>query len=333
MKPGAALAAFGLGAAVLAPGQPPLVAEAQQAGKVYRVGYLGTFPPTGGTIHVEEAFLGGLRERGWMEGRNIVIERRFSEGKSERFAEFAAEFVRSKVALILATGTPATRAARQATDTIPIVTVLGGDPVGSGLVASLAHPGGNVTGVSSQSVDLTAKQLDLLRAVVPTASRIAVMWNPQNQAHLVAMREVETAARSLQIRIQALEVRTVADLEPRFVAITREQPAALWVLDDTVTAAQRQQIADFAMRHRLPSMYLWRFYLEAGGLMSYGPSLPDLFRRASFYVDRILKGARPGDLPVEQPTKFVLIINRKTATTLGVTIPEALLLQADEVMD
>jgi putative ABC transport system substrate-binding protein len=307
--------------------------DEQQARATYRIGYLGTFRPTPKTQPVADAFVQGLRERGWIEGENVVVERRFPEGNSDRLARFAAELVQMKPHVIVAPGTLQVRAVRELTSTIPIVTVLIGDPVGAGFAASLARPAGNVTGMSSQASELTGKSLDLLRAVVPAAARIAVMWNPSNPSHQVPIREVQAAVGSHALSLLSLEVRTGEDLEPAFTAITRERASAVQVFDDPVTATHRQKIVEFANRHRLPAIYLWRYYIEAGGLMAYGPNLPDLFRRAGGYVDKILRGARPGDLPIEQPTKFELIVNQRTARAIGVTIPQDILLRADEIIE
>jgi putative ABC transport system substrate-binding protein len=310
----------------------PLAVEAQRVGKVYRIGYLAVTAPTPATLPLWEAFLEGLREGGYVEGQNVLIERRFSEGKPERFPDFASEVVRRQVDAIVVTSTPAAKAAQQATGTIPIVMVNIGDPVGSGLVASLAHPGGNITGLSSQA-DYGGKQLQLLHEIVPGASRVAVIWDPSNPAHLPILKDVEASGQALRIAVRAHPVRTQDELESAFAAIERERAPAFLPFDGQVPTVNRRRLVEFAARNRLPAIYAGRPYADAGGLMSYGPNLPDLFRRAATYVDKILKGARPADLPVEQPTKFELVINPKTAKALGLTIPPSLLLRADQVIE
>jgi putative ABC transport system substrate-binding protein len=319
----------GTGAVLLA---APLAAEAQQAGKVWRIGILGT-ASTPEDLTLRKAFLQGLRERGYVEGQNLVIERRYSEGSAEQFADFAVELVRLKVDVIVAPGTQAAKAAKQASDTIPIVMVTVGDPVGTGLVASLARPGGNVTGASAQTAELGAKQLELLHEIAPSASRIAVMWDPSNQTHLAKLKFVETAGRALKIEVQAYPVRTPGDLELALGTITRERAMGLLPFDGQVTWVHRRRLVEFSARNRLPTIYSWRGYVNEGGLMCYGPSYADLFRQAAVYVDKILKGAKPADLPVTQPTKFDFAINLKTAKALGLTIPPSLLQRADQVIE
>ena len=319
----------GTGAVLLA---APLAAWAQQAGKVYRIGYLGISPPSGTAAPLWDAFLQGLRDHGYVEGQNLVIERRWSEGKAERFPDLAAELVRLNVELIVAPSTPNALAAKQATSTIPIVTVLVGDPVATGLISSLARPGGNVTGLTAQATDWSAKRLQLIKEAVPSATRVGILWNPTNPAHPPAFKQVERAAATLQVQIQSLEVRTAGDLDVAFSTVTRDRPAALMVSDDQVTFVNRRRIVDFAMGARLPAIYWARSYVDEGGLMAYSANLGDLFRRSAAYIDKILKGAKPADLPVEQPTKFELVINLKTAKALGLTIPPSLLGRADEVI-
>jgi putative tryptophan/tyrosine transport system substrate-binding protein len=310
----------------------PLAAEAQRVGKVYRIGYLAVTAPVPATLPIWEAFQEGLRERGYVEGQNLVIERRYSEGKAERFPDLASEFVRLQVDVIVATTTPAAKAAKQATGTIPIVMVNVGDPVGSGLIASLARPGGNVTGLSSQS-EYGGKLLQLLHEVAPGASRIAVLWDPSIPPHLPALKDVEASGQALRIEVRPYPVRTSDELEIALAAIERERATAFLPFDGQVTSVNRRRLVEFAARNRLPAIYGGRPYADVGGLMSYGPNLPDLFRRASTYVDKILKGAKPGDLPVEQPTKFELVINLKTAKALGLTIPPSLLARADQMIE
>ena len=311
----------------------PVAADAQQPAKVYRIGILATVPPTTPEFAlIWEALTEGLRGLGYVEGQNTIIERRFSEGKFERFPDLAAELVRLKVDVIVAAGTPAPEAARRATTAIPIVMTNHGDPVGTGLVASLARPGGNVTGLSLLFPELVGKQLELLKEAVPKVSRVAVLWNPTNKTHPLSLREAEVAARSLGIQLQFLEVRAPDEFESAFVAITKERASALLVLPDPVLVGHRTRIAELSAKSRLPAMAGLREHARAGSLMSYGPDLRDNFRRAATFVDKILKGAKPADLPVEQPTKFELVINLKTAKALGLTIPDSVFIRADEVI-
>jgi putative ABC transport system substrate-binding protein len=307
----------------------PLAAAAQPPGQVYRIGFLSTNPPP---ARVWDALLEGLRERGYIEGRNLIFERRFSEGHAERFPEFAAELVRLKVDLIIVPTTPAALAAKHATQTIPIVMPAAIDPVGAGLVASLARPGSNITGLSAVGPELSGKRLELLQEVVPGMTRVAVLWNGANPANAVVWQETQAAARALGLQLHSQDVRGAQDLEGAFARTAQARPEALLVLGDSLLYMSEQPIAEFATQHHLPSMWSRRDSVMAGGLMSYGSSLPDRFRRAAYYVDRILKGAKPADLPVEQPTKFELVINLKTAQTLGLTIPPSMLFQADEVI-
>jgi putative tryptophan/tyrosine transport system substrate-binding protein len=306
----------------------PLVA-APPPGRVYRIGYLGTTPPP---PHLWEPLLDGLRERGYREGGNVVFERRFSEGHAERFPAFAAELVQLKVDLILVITTPAALAAKHATQTIPIVMPTMIDPVGAGLVASLARPGGNVTGLSESSPDLVGKRLELLKDVVPGLSQVVVLWNPANPANASVWQETQAAARALGLRLHAQDVRGPQDVEGAFAYTVEAHPDALLVLGDALLGMHRHQIAAFATQHRLPTMYGRRDYVEAGGLMSYGADFRDHFRRTATFVDKILQGAKPADLPVEQPMQFELVINLKTAQALGLTIPPTLLFQATEVI-
>jgi putative tryptophan/tyrosine transport system substrate-binding protein len=310
----------------------PLAAEAQRVGKVYRIGVLGTTAPTPATLPLWEAFQEGLRDGGYVEGQNLFIERRYSEGWAERFTDFASELVRLQVGVIVVTSTPAAKAAKQATGTIPIVMVYVGDPVGSGLVASLAHPGGNVTGLSSQA-EQAGKQLQLLHEIAPDASRVAVIWDPSNPPHQRSFKDVEASGQALRIEVRSHPVRTPDELEIALAAIERERATAFLPFDSQVALMNRRRLVEFAARNRLPAVYGIRAYANEGGLMSYGPSLADLFRRASTYVVKILNGVKPGDLPVEQPTKFELIINLKTAKVLGLTIPPSLLARADQVIE
>ena len=311
----------------------PLAAEAQPAGKVPRVACLTPWSDSDpGRQRGLEAFRQGLRDLGYVEGQNIAIESRSAEGKDDRLPAHAADLVRSKVDVIVATSGAATKAAQQATRTIPIVMSLVNDPVGSGLVASLARPGGNVTGLTIMAPDLMAKRLELLKEVVPKLSRVALLQNPDNPASAAQLREAEAAARALGVQPQTLEARNPQEIEGAFAAMIRERAGALLILSDAIFFTQRRQIAELAAKGRLPSIIGTRDYPDAGGLMAYGPNFLDLERRAATFVDRILKGAKPGDLPVEQPTKFELVINLKTAKTLGLTIPQTLLQRADQVI-
>jgi putative ABC transport system substrate-binding protein len=310
----------------------PRIADAQQAAKVYRVGYL-----TAGSVtanpRVLEAFRQGLRELGWVEGQNLVIEYRSAEGRFDRLPELAAELVRLKVDVIVAAPTPGALAAKKATATVPIVGVSLTEPVGVGLIASLARPGGNVTGVAySVGTDIFGKDLALLKEVVPKVRRVAVLSNPDGPVQPLTISNVKAAARSLGLELQLVEARGPGDFDRAFAAMAKERVGALFVVTDPVFIPHRARLVSLAAKSRLPSIFTQRADVEAGGLLSYGPSFADMYRRAAAYVDKILKGARPADLPVEQPTKFELVINLKTAKTLGLTIPPSLLQRADEVI-
>jgi putative tryptophan/tyrosine transport system substrate-binding protein len=309
----------------------PVAARAQQAGKLPTIGYLGQ-----STLAVESrlvaALVQGLRELGWTEGRTVAIEYRWGEGRIERAAEIATEFVRLKVDVIVTAGTPQVIAARQATSLIPIVFASAGDPVGSGLVTSLARPGGNVTGLSTQAVDLAGKRLEFLREVIPGPGRLAVMGNVDNPTIVLEMSELKTAAHTLGFEIVALEIHKTEDIVPAFESL-KGRADALYVVFDALVSANWNRINTLALGARLPTMSANPAHVEVGAIMSYAPNGPALFRRAADYVDKILRGARPGDLPVEQPTKFDLIINLVTAKALGLTIPPALLARADEVIE
>jgi len=319
--------------ALLALGAAPLAAEAQQAAKIARIGYLATNPAT--SPHPREAFLQGLRDLGYVEGRNLVIEYRHAEGKVEQLPALAAELVALKVDVIVASGTLAALAAKQATSTLPIVFNPAGDPVGSGLVTSLARPGGNVTGLSAFAPELIGKRLELLKQAVPGVSRVAVLWQPGafgERAEMDTLKRAEVAARDLGVPLQFVEARGPADFDRAFSDMTRARAGALTVLASNMFNSERRRLVDLAAKNRLPALYSARELVDAGGLMSYGANLADLNRRAATYVDRILKGTKPADLPVEQPTKFELIINLKTAKALGLTIPQSVLGRADEVI-
>jgi len=312
----------------------PLAAGAQRAGKVYRVGYMSVVSRQS-AAPLMSIFLRALRDLGWIEGQNLLVEWRWADGKVERLSGFAAELAKLNVDLIVAPQSDSTLAAKRATRTIPIVHVVAGDPVADGLVTSVARPGGNVTGLTATpSPEIVGKGLQLLKEATG-ASRVAVLWNPARNYPAVglALREVNTAARVLGVQLQVLEARGPEQFEPAFAAMVRGQAAALLTLTDSMFWLHRRRLAELEAKHRLPTMHDLREFVEAGSLMSYGPDLADLFRRAATYVDKILKGAKPADLPVEEPTKFDFVINLKTAKALGVTIPQSLLLRADQVID
>ena len=310
----------------------PLAAEAQQAQKVWHIGYLGqTSQPE--VQYLLDALRLGLRQRGLIENRDFVVEYRFAQGKSERLVELAGELVQARVDVIVTTTDTLGLATKQATTTIPIVMVLTGDPVESGLAASLAKPGGNVTGLSITAPDLAGKRLQLLREAVPRLGRVAVLWNADNPVKAREVEETQVAARSLRVGVQSVPLRgSDPALPPAFAVMRSERVQAAIVLGDAYMFGHRGAIAAHAMANRLPTMWEIKALIDKGGLMSYGPDIVDHFRRAATYVDRILKGAKPGDLPIEQPTKFELVINLKTAQALGLTIPPTLLFRADEVI-
>jgi ABC-type uncharacterized transport system substrate-binding protein len=314
----------------------PVTGETQQSGTGYRIGLLGTMPPGGnpGAAHLWGILLQGLQDLGYVEGRNLVIERRYSpEGKAEELPELAADLVRIKVDVIVAGGSLTPHAAKQATTTIPIVMANHGDPVGSGLVASLARPGGNITGLSLLSAELVGKQLELLKASVPRMVRVIILWNPTSQTHPRLLNEADAAARVLGLRVQRVPASGLNDYERAFSATAQARANAALVLGDPIFWYHRSWIAELATNSGLPTMFGQREHVEAGGLMSYGADLRDNYRRAAAYVDRILKGAKPADLPIEQPTKFELVINLRTAKALKLTIPPSLLLRADQVIE
>ena len=306
-------------------------AHAQPAAKVPRIGVLFTGTRATAT-QVSDAFNLGLRERGYVEGKSIFVERRFGDAKPERLSDLAAELVRLKVDVIVTSVDEAIATIKRQTKTIPIVMTAGSDPVATGFVASLAHPGGNITGLTGISPELNTKRLELLKEVVPKLTRVAIMWDPGIRGALLEYKTTEEASRSLRMQLQSVEVTLPADIDPAFTAFTTGRAEALIVVSSTLTLDQRFQIASLALKNRLPSINGPRSFAEAGGLMSYGSSLDDRWRRAATFVDKILKGAKPGDLPVEQPTKFEFVINGKTAQELGVTIPQSLLRRADEVI-
>jgi|SRR5262245_14706848 len=310
----------------------PLAVDAQPTTKVPRVGYLSLGSTDPVRLRRFEAFRQGLRELGYMEGQTIALEPRWAEGSYEGYPTLAADLVRLQVDVIVAVGGAATQATQQATRTIPIVMSVVIDPVGSGLVPSLARPGGNVTGLSMMAPDLVGKQLELLKEVVPNVSRVALLWNPANPGSAPQVREAEAAARALGVQLHTLEVRVPQEIDSAFAEMSKERAGALVVLADGVLTNQRIQITERAAARQLPAVYPQREYAEAGGLMVYSANPLDLERRAAVYVDKILKGAKPGDLPVEQPTKFQMILNLKTAEALGLTISPTLLFRADEVI-
>jgi len=308
----------------------PVVARAQQPAMPV-IGFLGASTPSTESQRVA-AFVQRLRELGWIDGRNLTIEYRWAEGRNERYAEIAAEFVRLKVDVIVTNGTPPALAAKQATAVIPIVFAAVSDPVGTGLVASLARPGANATGLSNQISDTAGKKLELLREVVPGLRQLAIMVNVSNPASVLEMGEVHAAARTFGLEVAASEIRRVEDIASAFDAL-KDRTDALYVCADPLVNANRVRINTLALGLRLPTMHGYREYVEAGGLISYGPNIPNLFQRAAEFVDKILRGAKPADLPVEQPTKFDLIFNLTTAQALGLTIPESFLVRADEVIE
>jgi putative ABC transport system substrate-binding protein len=312
----------------------PIDVRAQQtAGRVHRIGYLSN--STADSLpHLLEAFRQGLRDLGWVEGHNLVIDYRFAEGRFERLPELAAELVRIKVDVIVAAASAAAVAAKNATDTIPIVMVSAGDPVGLGLIASLSHPGGNVTGLSySAGLGTITKGLELIRETLPAVRKVAVLFNPANPAQALAIKDLKTAAVPLGMQLQPLEARGPDAFDGAFAAMAKERVGALLVVAEGTFIRHRAQLADLAAKNRLPTIHGTRENVEAGGLIHYGPDLRDQSRRGAAYVDKILKGAKPADVPVEQPTKFELVINLKTAKTLGLTVPPTLLARADEVIE
>ena len=312
---------------------PTLATKAQQAGKVYRIGYLSA-PTRASVEHVLQTFLGKLRELGWVDGQNLVIEYRWAEGKVERLPELAAELVRLKVDLIVAPAQSAALAAKKATSSIPIVMIFPLDPVATGLVASLAHPGGNVTGTTfAPGPSIAGKQLELLKEALPRASRVAVLWNPADSSAIAQVREVlEVAARARSIRLQYVEARGPEDFDGAFASMGREHAEALLLTNASTLIVHRTKLADLALKHRLPIMCNAREIVEAGAFMGYGVNMTDFVGRSAVYVDKILRGAKPAELPVEQPTVFELVINLKTAKALGVAVPQPLLLRADAVI-
>jgi putative ABC transport system substrate-binding protein len=308
-----------------------LAAQAQQTGNVYRIGFLGN-----STAALEANLVGPfreeLRELGYVEGRNVLIEYRWAEGKYDRFPALIGELLALKVAVIVTAGTPAALAVKKATTSVPLVMTAVGDPVGTGIVPSLSHPGGNITGLTAISTEMDAKRLELLREVVPSVPYIALLWNAASPLQVLAEKQVQAGAQVLRMRVLSLGVTTEEEIRSALAVMARQRPDALLVLADRLLLHHRALIMDFATRHRLPGVHAYRELVEAGGLMSYGPSYADMHHRAAYFVDRILKGEKAGDLPVERPAKFDLVINMKTAKAFSLTIPQSVLLRATEVI-
>ena len=306
----------------------PLDALAQQRDKVWRMGFIAH-----GHESFYDALFEGLREYGYEEGRNLIVERRYAHGVAERFKEFAAEMVRLNVDIIVVVTTPAALAVMNATKTIPIVHPNAIDPLKTGLIASLAHPGGNLTGGAQLTAEVSAKRLAILKGLLPGLSRVAALWNPANPAIVFAWKETQGTARALGIALQSHEVQGPKEFAAAFAAIAEEHPEALLILQDAVTMQHRNEIVDFAIQQHLPSMFQEKEWAKAGGLMSYGENLPSMYRRAAYFVDRIFKGANPADLPVEQAAKFEMVLNLRTAKAIGLGIPDSILALADEVIE
>ncbi len=310
----------------------PFGSFAQQQGKVWRIGYLqGDARPADGLPPA--ALRQGLAELGYIEGRNVVYEGRWADAKFGRLPELAAELVRLRVDAIVVRGGPASAALKEATSTIPIIIAGSGDPVRAGLIASLARPGGNITGTSAQDTELSAKRLEILKETVPKAMRIAVLWNANDRGMTLRYQEIDRAARILHVTIQPLGVGEPDDFDVAFSAMTRERPDALFLVTDALTNLNRKRVIEFAATYRIPAMYEFDFLVQEGGLMSYGPSVDEIFRLAAVYVDKILKGTKPSSLPVEQLSRFYLRINVKTAKALGLTIPQSVLMRADKLIE
>jgi len=310
----------------------PLAVEAQQAGKLWRIGYLSSSLEERGRVRLA-AFQQALRDLGYLEGKSIFIEERYAGEKFEKLPEFAAELARLKVDVIVVAGAPAAHAAKKASSVIPIVMTGTADPVGMGLVESLSRPGGNITGLSDFNTGVVAKRLELLRDVAPSVTRVAVLLNPTNPSNPPQLKLTQAAAARLAMTLLTFEANRAAEIDRAFAAMKTQGPGALIVIGDPLLGSHAKRIVELSTRNRLPAIYWTREFADAGGLMSYGANLDDLWRRAATYVDKILKGAKPGDLPIEQPTKFELVINLKTAKTLGITIPPSLLARADQVIE
>jgi putative tryptophan/tyrosine transport system substrate-binding protein len=308
----------------------PLAADAQQPGKIPRIGWLALGSP--GANPNYDAFVQGLRDLGYVEGRRIAIEQRWAERQLDRLPALAAELVQLPVEVIVTCTSYAAHAAKHTTTTVPIVMVYPRDPLGDGLVASLARPGGNITGVSAMATDTSGKRLELIKEAVPSLARVAVLWNALDVAMTLSFGQIQAAARALGVTVQPLGVQNAQDIDNAIAAMTEQRPDALFMITDVLTGTHSRRVIEFAAQHQLPTMFEFRGHVVNGGLMSYGPSQTEQSRRAAYYVDRILKGAKPGDLPVEQPMKFELVINLKTAKVLGIPIPPTRLFQADEVI-
>jgi putative ABC transport system substrate-binding protein len=309
----------------------PIAASAQQAGRIVTIGYLGNSSPTLES-NLVEAFREGLRQLGYVEGRNLIIKFEWAEGHQERHPALARALVRLTPDVILTAGTPGTLAAKQATQSIPIVTAIAGDAVAAGLVASLAKPGGNVTGLSTLAPELDGKRLELLKEAVPKLSRVAVLRNPANPFTTIAWEAMQPAAEALAVKLQPVEASSPNDLDRALARIKAVHPDGLVLLVDRFLFSYRASIVHFVVKHRLPGMFPYPEFAQEGGLVAYGPDYAEMFRRTATYVDKILKGAKPGDLPIEQPTKFELVINLQTAKALGLTIPQSLLVRAQQVI-
>ena len=307
----------------------PPAAGAQQARKVFRIGWLQPVPPSGAQV---EGFRQGLRDLGYIEGKDFILESRWEQGRYDRLEALATELVRLPVDIIVSGNTPALLAIKRVTTTIPVVMLGLGDPVGTGLVDNLAHPGGNITGLSNISPELSGKRLELLKEIVPKLSRVAVLTNSANPVIALAVGETQAAARVLGLSVQALDVRAPDELQGAFAAMQRSRAQALVLTADSLHFSQRRRIIDFAAKGRLPAAYAYREFVQAGGLIAYGPNFFDLYRHAATFVDKILRGAKPADLPVEQPTRFELVVNLKTAKALGITFPPSVLVRADQVI-
>ena len=309
----------------------PLYANAEQPGRTHRIGFLGN-STAALEAHLVGPFREGLRELGYIEGSNTSIEYRWAEGDYKRFPRLIAELINSKVDVIVTAGTPASQAVKKATTSIPIVMVAVGDPVGTGLAQTLHRPGGNATGLSSIARDMEAKRLELLRDLLPGVSHVAVLSNPANLFNIGSVKQAEDAAKALGVRLQVVDVRSSEELANAYAALAKDRPQALVVLADRVFLHNRSSIVDFALKNRLPTAVTHQELVDSGGLMSFGANYPDMHRRAAIYVDKILKGNKPGDIPIEQPTKFELVINVKTAKALALTIPVSLMLRADRLI-
>jgi len=311
----------------------PVFASAQPNAAMHRIGWLSGATAAGNSPEIVDAFRRGMRDYGWIDGRNLTILYRFADGRLDRLDGLATELVQARVELIVATTPAALAAARRATGTVPIVMVFGPDPVEAGIVASLAHPGGNVTGLTSLSAELALKQLQLLGDILPGLARVAVLWNPENPWHSVSVRRVESVAQQLHVAIRAFEVRRPEEFAAAFASMASDRVGAVLCLPDPMTFAHRKELAEIAKRQLLPTMNGLAEYAVAGGLASYWPNTPEMFRRAASYVGRILAGAHPGDLAIEQPTSFELVINLKTAKALGIRVPASVLARADRVIE